>query len=211
MNIKERFAVDLRQLGMFKDKNQSPGGKGFRLKLHESQPDAPLSPYYIDLRALRSHPTTAKITAVDLFEEMIDGFAYDVFADVPTAITPVVSSLSDRLETPMVTPRATKGHGSGGNIDGAWFEEDIALLFDDLVTGAHSKIEAARVLRAGGIEVRHVFVLLDREQGGNAQLKTEDLALHAAFTISELLRLYHEEGTISPDLYEEIQAYRAAQ
>src|SRR3989344_1111456 len=172
-DLKRRFAGELYRLGMFRDKIGSPDGKGFRLKLHQSRPDAPLSPYYIDLRILRSHPTTAKITAVHLFEEMFDGFAYDVFADVPTAITPVVSSLSDRLGTPMITPRTAKGHGGGGNIDGIWSKGDIALLLDDLVTEAHSKLEAAQVLRAGGIEVRNVFVLLDREQNGKAQLKAE--------------------------------------
>jgi len=208
--VKRKFADELYQFGMFKGKASSPEGKGFQLKLHESRPDAPLSPYYIDLRILRSHPTTAKITAVHLFEEMFDGFAYDVFADVPTAITPVVSSLSDRLGTPMITPRTAKGHGGGGNIDGIWSKGDIALLFDDLVTEAHSKLEAAQVLRAGGVEVQNVFVLLDREQNGKAQLKAEGLTLHAAFTISELLQLYLDTGTISPDFYEEICTYRAA-
>lgn len=210
-SIKRRFAAELHQFGMFKDKTASPNGRGFQLKLHQTRPNAPLSPYYIDLRILRSYPTTVKTTAVSLFEEMISGFAYDVLADVPTAITPVVSSLSDRLRDPMITPRAPKNHGGSGNIDGVWPEGAVALLFDDLITEAHSKLEMAQVLRANGIQVRHVFVLLDREQGGGAQLMREDLTLHAAFTISELLQLYRDMDTISPDLYEEIQVYRAVQ
>ena len=210
-SLKRRFAMELHQFRMFKDKSKSPDGKGFRLKLHETRPDAPLSPYYIDLSILRSYPTTVKVTAVDLFERMIMGFPYDVLADVPTAITPVVSSLSDRLRDPMITPRVPKSHGGRGNIDGIWPEGAVALLFDDLVTEAHSKLEAAQVLRASGIQVQHVFVLLDREQGGEAQLATAGLMLHTVFTISELLELYRDMGTIGSDLYEEIQAYRRAQ
>lgn len=209
-SLKRQFATELHKLGMFRDKTKSPDGKGFLLKLHQTEPDAPLSPYYIDLRILRSYPNTAKRTAMKLFEEMIKGFAYDVLADVPTGITPVVSSLSDRLDTPMITPRAPKSHGGGGSIDGTCSEGDIALLFDDIITGAHSKIEAVQVLRAGGIEVRNVFVLLDREQGGREQLKTEGLALHSAFTISELLWLYRDEGVISASLHDEIRGYQQA-
>ncbi|KKT85250.1 MAG: hypothetical protein UW83_C0025G0008, partial [Parcubacteria group bacterium GW2011_GWD1_44_9] len=48
------------------------------------------------------------------------------------------------------------------------------------------------------------------EQGGREQLKAEGLALHAVFTISELLWHYHKEGVIGPELYEEIHAYRLA-
>lgn len=208
--LRQQFGLELFRLGMFKDKTQSPDGKGFRLKLHQTKPNAPLSPYYIDLRLLRSYPTSIKGTAVGLFREMIDGYPCDVLADVPTAITPIVSSLSDRTQVPMITPRAPKDHGSGGSIDGIWPKGAIALLFDDLVTEAHSKLEAAKVLRESGVQVEHVFVLLDREQGGNVQLGAEGLTLHATFTISELLDFYHDNGTISSDLYGEIQAYRAS-
>lgn len=210
-DVRQRFAVQLHQFGMFKDKKRSPGGAGFRLKLHQTKPDAPLSPYYIDLRMLRSYPSTIKVTAVDLFQMMMSALTCQVLADVPTAITPIVSSLSDRTGVPMITPRGLKDHGGGGNIDGVWSEGDIALLFDDLVTEAHSKLEAAKVLRAERIEVSHVLVLLDREQGGSAQLSTADLTLHSAFTITELLQLYRDLGTITTDLYEEIRAYREAQ
>lgn len=204
------FAVILYDLRMFKDKTRSPEGRGFRLKLHQTKPDAPLSPYYLDLRILRSYPTTAKRQAIKLFAYMMTGLGADVLADVPTAITPIVSSLSDQTGIPMITPRPAKDHGAGGNIDGVWSVDGaMAVLFDDLVTEAHSKIEAATVLRAAGIKVRDVVVLVDREQGGREQLAKADLTLHAAFTITELLALYREVGKMSAELHDEIVAYRA--
>ncbi len=42
----------------------------FRLKLHEREPDAPLSPIYVDLRVLRSWPDAID-TAVAVLAEMI--------------------------------------------------------------------------------------------------------------------------------------------
>ena len=38
----------------------------FRLKLHETQPDAPLSPMYVDLRVLRSFPDALDATVAAL-------------------------------------------------------------------------------------------------------------------------------------------------
>lgn len=210
--LRRTFAEQLYDLRMFKDKTRSPEGKGFRLKLHQTKPDAPLSPYYLDLRVLRSYPKTAKAAAVQLFQFMMTGLGADVLADVPTAITPVVSSLSDLTGIPMITPRPAKDHGAGGNIDGVWSADGaVAVLFDDLVTEAHSKIEAALVLRASGIRVEDVVVLVDREQGGRRQLAESGLNLYAVFTITELLTLYREIGKISLELYEEIAAYRAYQ
>jgi orotate phosphoribosyltransferase len=208
--LRRMFAEQLYDLRMFKDKTRSPQGKGFRLKLHQTKPDAPLSPYYLDLRVLRSYPRTAKAVAVKLFEAMGTGLGADVLADVPTAITPVVSSLSDLTGIPMITPRLAKDHGTGGDIDGNWSVDGAtAVLFDDLVTEAHSKIEAATILRGVGITVKHVVVLVDREQGGRRQLEEVGLTLHTAFTITELLALYREIGKITPELHAEIEAYRA--
>ena len=206
--LKRAFAEQLYDLRMFKDKTRSPDGKGFRLKLHQSKPDAPLSPFYIDLRVLRSYPQTAKRTARMLFEFMLNGLGAEVLADVPTAITPIVSSVSDRTGIPMITPRPAKDHGAGGNIDGIWSVDGAtAVLFDDLVTEAHSKIEAATVLLNAGITVKDVVVLVDREQGGRKQLEAVGLTLHTAFTITELLALYRDTGKISQHLYGEIARY----
>src|SRR5690348_5683602 len=89
------FAAELMAQKMFKTKKDSPGGEGFRLKLHQSKPDAPLSPFYLDLRMLRSYPRGIKATAVKLLRELVTHNApsANLLADVPTAITPIVSSL----------------------------------------------------------------------------------------------------------------------
>ena len=209
-NLKQVFALELHRFGMFKDKSESPEGAGFRLRLHETEPNAPLSPYYLDLRALRSWPI--KATAVCLFIEMMHGLNCDVIADVPTAITPVVSSLSDRVSIPMITPRLSpKNHGEGSNIDGHWPKGATSFLFDDVITKGYSSLGAVRVLRDNGIFVGHVFVLVDREQGGRERLKAEDLEVHSAFTVTELLKFYRDRGKISSSHYGEILAYRAAQ
>ena len=76
---------------------------------------------------------------VDVYEELIRPLQFDLLADVPTAATPLVSSLSDRLGVGMVTPRTdAKTHGSGASIDGLLNSDQgkRAVLIDDLVTMA---------------------------------------------------------------------------
>ena len=81
----------------------------------------------------------------------------------------------------------------------------VAVLIDDLVTMADSKLEAVSILTAQGVRVNDVVVLIDREQGGQQQLAAEGLALHSALTMNQMLKYYVRIGKISPDFYRDIQ------
>jgi orotate phosphoribosyltransferase len=208
--LRREFARRIKEIGIFQDAGKSPGGKGFRLKKHEREPDAPLSPFYINYRLLQSD-YDAKMMAVSLFEQMVHELDTlpDLLAAIPEAIVPVVSSLSDRMRIPMVTPRAAKGHGSGGKVDGIWQPGMTAALFDDVVTGADSKFEAHAALAAAGIVMTGIFVLTDRQQGGREQLASAGLKLHTAFTLDELLESFRELGILDPAMFDAIAEYRA--
>lgn len=183
----------------------------FRLKLHETQPDAPLSPMYVDLRVLRSFPD-AQDAAAATVRELIAArrLAFDRYADVPMAATPMVAVLSHLTRVPMITPREAKTHGAGGNINGAFTPGETALVIDDVVTHADSKLEAIRTLEANGLVVRDVVVLIDREQGGPQAIAAAGYTLHAAVTISQLLAYWRETGGIPQSDYDRVQAYLAA-
>jgi uridine monophosphate synthetase len=208
-NNKLFLARKLIQHGMFKTREQSPSGKGFRLALHKKNPDAPLSPYYIDLRLLRSFPPLPRYAAELLFAKtQTDDVAYALVADVPTAATPIVTFMSEISGRPMITPREPKDHGSQATIDGVYQPGQTALAVDDLITGADSKLTAVKILRDAGLIVTDVAVLLDREQGGEAQLAKHGLRLHAIWTITDLLAFYEAENLIPADLVQEINEYR---
>lgn len=180
----------------------------FRIKLHETQPDAPLSPYYINLRLLRSYPGLMS-HATFLLGEKVSSLCFDLIADVPTGGTPFATLLSQELEKGMITPRLDKkGHGSGALIDGVYRPGQVVLLVDDVITNAESKIRAVQLLRVAGLEVNDVCVLVDREQGGAQELEKVDCRLHAVMTISELLEYYREMDLITAEEFEKIQAYR---
>lgn len=184
----------------------------FRLKLHEQQPDAPLSPIYLNLRVLRSFPDALDATVATLAEMIATrNLRCDRYADVPMAATPIVAVLSHLTRIPMITPRPeTKTHGLGASIDGAFAPGETALVIDDLVSHADSKLEAIRVLEANGLVVRDVAVLIDREQGGPQQITSAGYTLHAATRLRQLLDYFLSTGGIDEARHTQVTDYLAA-
>lgn len=188
--MKRNVALGLLEAGAVKFGN-------FRLKLHEKQPDAPLSPIYVDLRILRSIPQMMR-HCVSVYKDMTAGLQCDYYADVPTAGTPFVAALAYETGTPMISPRLDdKTHGVKRKIDGVFRQGQVALLIDDLITKADSKLEAIRILEENGLLVRDVVVLVDREQGGGEELASRGYACHSAFRLGDLLKFYRECGSIT--------------
>src|SRR3989344_2147519 len=181
----------------------------FKLKLHEKEPNAPLSPIYVDLRVLRSSRPEVKSLICGVYLDLMKDLQFDLFADVPTAITPIVSLLSNMTGIPMITPRGEKGYGSGAQIDGVYKHGQTAVLVDDLITKGQSKIGPAGLLKKNGVNVKDIVVLVDREQGGTQDLADQGYRLHSAFTVSNLLRYYLRSGQIDQQKYNETRSYLA--
>jgi uridine monophosphate synthetase len=183
----------------------------FKLKLHEKNPDAPLSPFYIDLRIVRSFPKVmAKIAQVMQDEILCDALKgkTDLLADIPTAATPIVAILMYKSGIPMITPKKDeKTHGISSKIEGKFEPGQRALLIDDLITKADSKLEAAKALKDNGLIVENILVLVDREQGGAKTLKEAGYNLYSVFKITELLDIYLENGKINKQKYDEAISY----
>jgi uridine monophosphate synthetase len=181
----------------------------FRLKLHEKHPDAPLSPIYIDLRILRSLPDTMN-SAAYAYQFLISdlGICPDYYVDVPTSVTPVVAVMSCKFHKPMISPRMdAKTHGLTRSIDGIFKWGKTALLIDDLITTADSKLEVISILKDNGLAVVDVIALIDREQGGVQKLNSLGYTCHAVFGLTELLRFYAVHDLISWEIYEQVLAY----
>lgn len=179
----------------------------FKLRLHEQYPNAPLSPFYVDLRIIRSFPGVME-QVVEAYERLLKDKKFDLLADVPTAATPIVAALSLRLRVPMISPRIDeKRHGAGTKIEGVFEEGQRVVLIDDLVTKADSKLEAIKILAESGLEVHDVVVLIDREQGGKTELEKEGYHLWPAFSISTLLDIYLQAGRLNKGQYREVIDY----
>ncbi len=169
------------------------------------------SPYYIDLRLAPSFPDLLDRIG-DLYVEIVKneiqpGWKIDRIAGVPTAGLPVATVVSQKMRIPLIYVRKElREHGLGKNIEGVVNVNDNVLLVDDLVTTGHSTIEEAAILRGKG-NVKHTVVLVDREQGGPANLEREGLELHPLVKITDVFAYLRELGAIPTNTYEEVMEY----
>ncbi len=83
--------------------------------------------------------------------------------------------------------KEAKTHGTGGRIIGKPVADKQVILVEDVVTTAGSVCEAIDVLVADGAQVRAVFCIVDREQGGQSALQARDVELHSLVTGQELI------------------------
>lgn len=163
------------------------------------------SPYYIDLGRLPSFPSNHKPVIINAFAELVKKLQLTptLLADVPTRVTGLVSSLSDRLSIPQITPRLDqKRHGSGAKIQGVYSHGERVALIDDVITDGGSKLEAVEILRANGLVVEDVLVLVDREQGGKEELAKHGCTLHAFTDITSLARFYFSIGLMTEEQFQ---------
>ncbi len=180
---------------------------GFRLKIHEKYPEAPLSPFYVDLRLLRSCPGLIEDVAV-LMSGTIQYAAEGIrlICDIPTAATPLAVHISSISGVPMISPRFdVKTHGLKREIDGIWQKGMRVAVIDDLRTTGGSKEEVVELLRRNELEPVSIHVLVDR--GADPGAPAAGLPLHAVYQWSELLEFYRADRHISKKLFQKCRLY----
>lgn len=106
----EAFADSLFEIGAIKF-------GAFRLKLHERNPEAPLSPYYVDLRVLPRFPEVMIQAARAYGQVARQAGQYDVVMGIPEAGNSLATAFSLRTGTPQIYLRKEEkiGHGIPGN------------------------------------------------------------------------------------------------
>jgi orotate phosphoribosyltransferase len=179
----------IHKTGSYKGIEQSPNGEGFRLAKHETNPNLPLSPYYLDLRSMVRSPNNMRLGA-KIFRQIMPQLwleSAQKIADVPTAITPVVATLSTVTNIAIVTPRKEpKSHGTQTSVDGFWNEGDKVIVFDDVVTSGGSLLGAINTIESLRMTVIGVAVLIDRLEGGRELLRSRGHEMVSALTINDL-------------------------
>ncbi len=165
------------------------------------------SPIYIDLRLLVSDPHLLRKVAQAMADAARD-ISFDRIAAIPYAGLPIGTALALEMERPLIYPRKeVKQHGTRRAIEGVFEPGETVLLVDDLITRGDSKLEAIAPLEEAGLKVKDVLVLIDREQGGAADLAQRGYCLHAILRLTEILDVLRDSGRITPERHTEVLAY----
>ena len=144
---------------------------------------------YIDLRLLVSAPTLLA-QAAQLYARHIRRLKPDLIAAVPYAALPIATAVSLHTGVPMIyTRKEVKDHGLARDIEGLYFPGQRVVIVEDLVTTGGSVLRTVEQLRAVGLIVEDVVVLIDREEGAAGNLKKAGVRLHATFRLSDVLSI----------------------
>jgi orotate phosphoribosyltransferase len=171
-----------------------------------------ISPYYIDLARLLSKPkhlcTIAEVAAKQIRQVMISD-AVDKLASIELKGALIAPCIACKVNLPCIIVRKeAKAYGVTGRIAGADVAEgDNILFFDDVISEGLSKIEGIKTLQELGGNVKHLLVVVDREQGGKEKLERLGFEAHALAKVSELVNSLYENNHISKLQHQEVFAY----
>jgi uridine monophosphate synthetase len=158
-----------------------------------------ISPIYIDLRRLVGHPLLLAAVA-GAYLPILDKLRFDRLAALPYAALPIATAISLQSGYPMVYPRKeTKEYGTRNAIEGLFQPGERVVIIDDLTTTGGSKFEAIDKLKAAGLEVCDVIVLVDRQSGASQVLAEAGYRLQAVFKLTHLLDIWEAAGKITSE------------
>ncbi len=158
-----------------------------------------VSPIYLDLRKLVSHPALLH-QAAEAYLLLLGGLSCDRLAALPYAALPIGTALSLLSGLPLVYPRKEiKLYGTKAEIEGDFESGEQVVVIDDLATTGESKFEAIDRLSAAGLLVKDVIVLIDRQSGAAEALSARGYSLHSVFTLSGLLDYWEQNGHVPQD------------
>lgn len=194
----KRLVHDLYDIGAFKVDTK----KGFRLALHDKNPDAPLSPFYLNLRTgdnPKPGPLTPDLVRRISYEigRAVKGWdiSYSGICGIPNAGVPFSTALLQywhSVGNPKIRVNLSKCDTSAGraftttNMIHSGFSVGSVLLVDDLITSETVKRLAINTLRIEGYPICAVAVFLDRRPNPSAYL-SDGTRVAAALTIADML------------------------
>jgi orotate phosphoribosyltransferase len=103
-----------------------------------------------------------------------------------TAMTSSLQSEAAPLRCYVVRKEA-KGHGRGKRIEGNFQAGDSVVVVDDVITTGDSTLKAIAAVEAEGGKVALVLVLVDRDDGGRANIESKGYPVAALFRRGELV------------------------
>ena len=148
------------------------------------------SKYYIDIKKASAVPRILKHMACEISEKIKKcSIEADYVGCVALGGVPIAVAVSLETDLPLIIIRKeAKDYGTKGQIVGDFVTKSTVLMVEDVATTGGSVLKAIRLLKNEGLVIRHVVVVVDREEGAAEALAGEGVELVALVKVSELLK-----------------------
>ena len=168
-----------------------------------------VSPVYVDLRVIVSHPQVLSAVADALINVTRD-VEHHTLCGVPYTALPFATLMGFKTNKPMLMKRKqVKKYGTKKMIEGDVVPGQKCMIVEDLVTSGLSVFETVQPLEEAGLVVEDVVVLLDRTQGGRANVEGRGKRLHSVMTLPQVLHVLHEAGSVDGETVASVHRFLA--
>ncbi|GBP75187.1 Uridine 5'-monophosphate synthase [Eumeta japonica] len=150
-------------------------------------------------------------------DDMISSLMYDFavkdskcdhLCGVPYTALPIATLLSVKSKIPMLMRRKeTKSYGTKKTIEGHYKAGQSCLIIEDVVTSGSSVLETVKDLKAEGLVIEDVIVILDREQGGSQNIDSNGMKLKSLYTMTQLINILLRKGEITKEMADDVRHY----
>jgi orotate phosphoribosyltransferase len=152
-----------------------------------------MSTYYIDCRKT-THSCAGKHIIGNLILDLIVDTDVQAVGGLTMGADPIACSVSYAAHergldiASFSIRKEPKAHGMRQQVEGDVKEGDRVFILEDVVTTGGSTIKAIEAARREGLDVLGVVALVDREEGGSAEIQKHVQNLIALCTKAELLK-----------------------
>jgi|UniRef100_A0A7S4FGB2 uridine monophosphate synthetase len=166
-----------------------------------------MSPIYLDLRVIVSFPDVLSKVA-DLMWEKVKDIQFDHLCGVPYTALPIATVLSVMHSKSMVMRRKEKkAYGTGVLIEGRFTKDQTVLIVEDIITSGASILETAKDLEDVGLRPTHSIVMINREQGGQANVEATGSKVLSILTLSEILECLERHNKLEADMITKVRQF----
>jgi orotate phosphoribosyltransferase len=167
------------------------------------------SSYYIDLRLVPSFPHQFRKMIKNLQKLIIEKIGLDNFdslVSIPTGGLIIGSALAIETVKPLIYVRnKPKGYGTAKSIEGKISSDMQVMMIDDIATTGTSVLNGIKQLKAEGLSISNVCVIINRLEGADKILNSVGVTLHQLTDILEITEILFREKLIGEDILEKIK------
>ena len=146
------------------------------------------SSFYWDKYRFESDPVLLG-AVVDELAKLLPA-SFDKLAGLEVGGIPPATALSLKTGRPCLYVRKkAKEYGTCNLVEGGFQAGQSAVVVEDVVTVGGQICKSVAQMRELGLVVEHVVCVIDREQGGRANVEKIGCSLASVFTLSEIERM----------------------